>query len=111
MDEYQTFGRQKATDEFFLKVVFGGRYSFLTGPAHGGAFKEQRVNVGGWMGNQLVYQPVFAAVRPEISAIEKALAVSFDQQSVGIVGRVIDEKRRDAKRPYSYWLPINQVWA
>jgi hypothetical protein len=79
VDEYQTFCRQKAANEFCLKVVFRDGHGSLASPAQGCAFKKQRVDISGWMGNQLVYQPVFAAVCPEISTVEKALAVSFDQ--------------------------------
>jgi len=44
---------------------------------------------------QLLKQYSFATVRPQIARVKQTGAIGFDQDCVGIVRRVIDEKGRD----------------
>src|SRR4051794_15257436 len=48
-------------------------------------------------------------MRPQVAGVEQSRTISFHQDGVGVVGRVIDEKRRDDKWAEADWLAIFKV--
>ncbi len=59
--------------------------------------------------NEIVEELSLSAMRAKIAAIEQALAFGFDQESVGIGSRVVDEIRRDGEVTDSKRLPRLEV--
>ena len=73
------------------------------------AFEEQEIEVANRPLDKIVEELSLSAVRAKITAIQQALALSFNQEGVGIGGGVVDEIGSDGELTDGKWLPSLEV--
>ena len=76
-------------------LVFDGllvREEIVVAMQHG-AFEEEDIDVANWALYEVVEELPLSAMRAEIAAVEQALALGFDEECIGIGGRVVHQIR------------------
>jgi len=74
-----------------------------------GALEEEEIDVANRALYEIVEELSLSAMRAKIAAVEQALAFGFDEEGVGIGGRVVDEIRRDGELTDGKRLPGLEV--
>ena len=46
----------------------------------------------------MIQQSGLATMSPKVAAVEEPFSTAFDRECVGVIGRVVNEKRSDSKR-------------
>src|SRR3989338_6986877 len=107
-DEAQSLGGFHGRDEFALQVLLTHRFLGWR-PSDRSAFQEQGIYVLWGPPKQSLERAGFATMASEISGVEQPFAISFNQQGVGVIGRVIDEVGGEPERTDGDGLTVLQI--
>ncbi|MGB2754187.1 MAG: glycosyl hydrolase [Phycisphaerae bacterium] len=91
------------------EVVLGREAPVGAGPAQRRPLHQQHVHVLRQISNEALNQLGLAAVGTKIARVEQPFAICLDEHGVTVVGRVVDQVRRDSKRVQMNRLAINEV--